>query len=94
MLKFAIPAVFALMISPALAEQGCKYDTDTNVVAYTSLIGADNCEAFCRETEGCIGWWFTPHNKSPDTVNGRCMAFDKIGEKQISEKHFCGTVDE
>lgn len=95
MKRLTIPAIaLVLSVAPAFADEGCKYDTDTNVISYTSVIGADACATYCAETEGCIAWSFQPHNKSPDKVATTCLAFDKIGERQMTDRHHCGLAKE
>ncbi|MCB9948345.1 MAG: hypothetical protein H6842_11020 [Rhodospirillaceae bacterium] len=84
----------ALASLPADAETCKLYPASEIIDGSYELVGAEACEQWCGETEGCIAWSYTPHTFNPDTGPGHCRLLSDVGEEVEDAREICGYMEE
>ncbi len=102
MVRTLVTVAFMLAPVPVLAEeawQACNFETHTGRMAISyELIGQQACVDFCKATEGCTAWLYTPHSFNPATAPGACGIYAEASGTRppdaTAPNQFCGWVEE
>jgi len=95
MKKALITATFFGFAAGASAQEfdNCKLQQPAALLAESyELVGAEACQSFCAETEGCKGWSYTPHNFNPTGGPGWCRVMDEF-ERLEDDRDLCGVME-
>lgn len=96
MKRIVLMAALSFVAIPVVAQDASSYEkcsiTPVAQVGFvdTFLEPAD-CEAACKETEGCDSWSFRPHSFD-STMPGQCKLIDGIFAEEASTSTYCGKM--